>query len=282
MRKSFVAGTVATLFMLSACGGGSGNGGGVSTEATPTSKGYISSIVLPKFDASSAYIKIDGKTYHLDNEVNRVIDISGYSKGLNRFDFESSMNIEGSNGKKNYKESHTGKAYLYKQNYSVILGADDQYVYKSSADGNQKAPEEGFTIDSLQGKETPIEALPTKGRYTYNGEAFHKDEIGKLSYTADFDTMRGSGSITGMPTFGKVTLKSAEMIAINEPQDDFNGVGVEDGVAVAEKIGNGKYDFYFFGPQAEEIAGVVILASPGSPKLETATQKFEMGFAGTR
>ncbi|KLT72927.1 hypothetical protein PL75_05375 [Neisseria arctica] len=282
MRKSFVAGTVATLFMLSACGGGSGNGGGVSTEATPTSKGYISSIVLPKFDASSAYIKIDGKTYHLDNEVNRVIDISGYSKGLHRFDFESSMNIEGSNGKKNYKESHTGKAYLYKQNYSVILGADDQYVYKSSADGNQKAPEEGFTIDSLQGEETPIEALPTKGRYTYNGEAFHKDEVGKLTYTADFDAMRGSGSITGMPTFGKVTLKSAEITQVEDQEEDFKGVGVEDGVAVAEKVGSGTYDLYFFGPKAEEIVGVTTLTRPGDPKLETEEQEFEIGIAGKR
>ncbi|MFV2029187.1 factor H binding protein domain-containing protein [Neisseria sp. S1] len=275
MRKLFVAGTVATLFMLSACGGGSGNGGGVSTEATPTSKGYISSIVLPKSDASNAYIKIDGKTYSLDNGV---IGISGYSKGLNRLDFESSMSSNG----KNYQQSHTGKAYLYKQNYSVVLGADDQYVYTSSADGNKKEPGEGFTIDLLQGKQTSIEALPTKGRYTYNGGAFHKDEEGKLTYTADFDTMRGSGSITGMPTFGKVTLKSAEITQVEDQEEDFKGVGVEDGVAVAEKVGSGTYDLYFFGPKAEEIVGVTTLTRPGDPKLETEEQEFEIGIAGKR
>ena len=54
------------------------------------------------------------------------------------------------------------------------------------------------------------------------------------------------------------------------------------GDAASAKLGAGKYGLGFFGPKANEIAGMVELTRPGNPGSTTAAQDFEIGFGGKR
>lgn len=265
------------IFALAACGGGGGSSG-LSSGATPTpdnpsagGNGYRY-VQIPN-DDNDYRLEIKGKSYRGGDKV----DISAYPQGLSVEPFKSSSIVyKDSNG--DYRESLDGNIHLYKQAYSVVLGS---YIRNLSDQNNPTWTKlvDKFAISSIQGEITPSTALPNSGNYTYKGQAFNQSETGALTYTVDFSRRRGQGSITGLSEAGTITLQNAPIAAINEP--GFKGMGIS-GDAASAKLGAGKYGLGFFGPKANEIAGMVELTRPGNPGSTTAAQDFEIGFGGKR
>ena len=248
------------IFALAACGGGGGSSG-LSSGATPTpdnpsagGNGYRY-VQIPN-DDNDYRLEIKGKSYRGGDKV----DISAYPQGLSVEPFKSSSIVyKDSNG--GYRESLDGNIHLYKQAYSVVLGS---YIRNLSDQNNPTWTKlvDKFSISSIQGEATPSTALPNSGNYTYKGQAFNQSETGALTYTVDFSRRRGQGSITGLSEAGTITLQNAPIVAINEP--GFKGMGINSDAASA-KLGAGKYGLGFFGPKANEIAGMVELTRPGNP-----------------
>ena len=104
---------------------------------------------------------------------------------------------------------------------------------------------------------TPVAAIPTAGKATYNGTAFDKDERGNFTYHVDFAAKNGHGNITGMSSFGDISLASAALT----DGDYWNGkggtvkaTGIE-GQATAAGGSRFNYELTFYGNQAEELTG---------------------------
>lgn len=111
--------------------------------------------------------------------------------------------------------------------------------------------------------------------FSYKGEAFDSNEVGKLEYQVVFVTpteISGSGKITGLTRSGDITLKSA-----NIEERKFNGGDVQWGFvgdASSVKSGDGRYRAALFGPKAEEVAGFA--------RFEQIESPYDVGFGGKR
>lgn len=169
---------------------------------------------------------------------------------------------------------------FYRQPYSVVIGNMEQ--------GNNDPTNSYWYIRDVVGQNTPLAALPASGSYTYTGKTLWHDlnREGDLTYTINLATRTGSGSIANMQGgsgssawTGTGTLNSAP-IAL---QAD-GTVGVKNGTGSLTTNNptinfvwalsglNPRYDLALYGPNAEEIAGVV--------KLSAAIGSF--GIAGAR
>ena len=169
---------------------------------------------------------------------------------------------------------------FYRQPYSVVIGNMEQ--------GNNNPASSYWYVRDVVGQNTPLSALPTSGSYTYTGKTLWHDlnREGDFSYTVNLATRTGSGTITNMQGgsgilawTGNGTLASAP-IAL---QAD-GTVGVKNGSGTLTTNNplinaqwaitgvNPKYDLALYGPNAEEVAGVV--------KLNAAIGSF--GIAGAR
>ena len=114
-----------------------------------------------------------------------------------------------------------------------------------------------MVIDTVSGYATQI--LPTAGTYNYAGVAFTQNEQGKLNYSVNFDEKTGSGSISGITAAGNITLNKGNIEPYNSTDlngTQYTGLGITS-TATSEKAGSGNYHLGFFGPNAEEVAGVV-------------------------
>ncbi|UOO82148.1 factor H binding family protein [Uruburuella testudinis] len=284
MSRLSLLGVFAATLTLAACGSSGSSTGNLSADATTTplnpttpANGYRT-IQIPEWsddDSYNYYIKLDGKTYHSGD----TIDISHYPQGLTETALDSGLTIKNPTG--DYQKAYDGKLYLYKQAYSVVAG---NYIHNQYRSNNNNQPEliDAFSVAEIQGDATPFDALPGTGRYTYKGEAFSAGEKGTLTYTADFGRKLGSGRITGLATFGDITLNSAPITRIKD--ENFNGAGVslDSSSAVSAKLGSGTYGLGFFGPQANELAGMAEFTRPGSSEFELEEQDLEIGFGGKR
>ena len=104
---------------------------------------------------------------------------------------------------------------------------------------------------------TPVAAIPTAGKATYNGIAFDKDERGNFTYHVDFAARNGYGNITGMSSFGDISLASAALTDgdyWNEKGGVVKATGIH-GQATAASGSRFDYDLAFYGNQAEELVG---------------------------
>ena len=104
---------------------------------------------------------------------------------------------------------------------------------------------------------TPVAAIPTAGKATYNGTAFDKDERGNFTYHVDFAARNGHGNITGISRFGDISLASAALTDgdyANGKGGSVRGAGIK-GQATAASGSRFNYDLIFYGNQAEELAG---------------------------
>lgn len=172
----------------------------------------------------------------------------------------------------NYKD-------IYNQQYSLVTGNyyDDSYS-KSYNTG-------------VSGLETLEKNLPLEGSATYEGGALAYERQGKLSYTVNFGTKEGQGTITEMPDIGTLTLEKG---TIGKRYDRTMGIA---GNVVAENWKNagvtGSYLLDFYGPKAEEIAGTAKLSQDytnayNNPEFGQLTPNgnsfvpFNIGFGGTR
>ena len=107
------------------------------------------------------------------------------------------------------------------------------------------------------GVHTPVAAIPTAGKATYNGTAFDKDERGNFTYHVDFAARNGYGNITGISRFGDISLASAALTDgdyANGKGGSVRGAGIK-GQATAASGSRFNYDLIFYGNQAEELTG---------------------------
>lgn len=209
---------------------------------------------------SKVVITLGGKTYQT-NELGKV-DISEYLPNeVKALDY--AYKAERYNGLTDDHISESGKAYLYKNQYSVVLGRNIEKIGERPVSDQRH-----FEIAAVRGE--PTAQLPTAGVYSYAGQAFHKDKTGRLQYKVDFDNRTGEGNITGLSDTGEITLTKSE-INKRYHQVFANNADIT-GVATSTQKGNGDYYLRFFGKDADEIAGMVDLES-------SATQ---VGFGGTK
>ena len=205
-------------------------------------------------------------TVKLGNQTSKgkELNLSGYplkKLALNQ-DFQETA-IARAEGK-NYTIIQSGKAHIYRQNYSLIAGINPTKATLRGPDIN-KSENLDDTYILIKGQTT--QTLPTSGKFDYSGIASDGASKGKLAYSVDFDSRKGSGKITGVGS--DINLHEAsirEGSYTNEIDNTvINGHGIEG------SSNRGSYRLGFFGPDAEEIVGTVDDRNNG-----------EIGFAGSR
>lgn len=161
---------------------------------------------------------------------------------------------------KNYKD-------IYNQKYSIIAARYESYEEFQYPESARK--DYTLTIQAIDGRfgGFKTEVLPTRGNATYKGKAFTVEREGDLTYSVDFDKREGKGEITGLKDLGTLHLNKGDVV---RPFNDKNwGWGVNSSMTAEEwKDQNmkGQYQLFFYGPNAEEIAGVGELVQEQSDK----------------
>lgn len=165
----------------------------------------------------------------------------------------------------------TETARAYRQAYSVVAGS---FAMQPTGGGDPEVQSPDMKmplhVGFIGGEAT--QTLPTSGKYAYNGAAFDQNEVGQLSYNVDFDKRVGSGQVSGMSVTGNIELKEAK-IGHNAIHNDADGsLTLTHSIQgkTRSDLGEGDYHVSFFGPNAEEVAGMVY------------HQKGEIGVAGKR
>ena len=266
---------------LAACGGG---GGTVSTQSTGNNDLDAAALAAqvkqskrhtvqnPEGLLADGYqITIDGKTY----KVGEKVDISALPNGFSQHGYSIKDAAYLSDGVV-HKEDYVGTLQVYQQPYSYVLGNLLRAQIRNNS--GVEEPINQFTVDGVGGLATATDKIPKAGMFTYNGIAFTKGQQGQLSYAVNFDQSVGSGVITGLADTGKITLNEGRIS--NQSIGGINQVGVT-ATSISEKLGSGKYQLGFFGPNAEEIAGVVH-HDQFIDKGATLPDDYDVGFAGQR
>ena len=165
----------------------------------------------------------------------------------------------------NYTVTRSGKAHIYRQNYSLIAGINptNTTVRGSGVNESEKLDD---TYILIKGQTT--QTLPTAGKFDYSGIASDGASQGKLAYSVDFDSRKGSGKITGIGS--DINLDEASMGEVSHTNEIDNTVIKGHGIQGSSSRGN--YALGFFGPNAEEIVGTV----------NDTVNDSEIGFAGSR
>ena len=192
-------------------------------------------------------VTVGGKTYTSGN-----IDLKTLGNGIQRINATetASANVGGTT----YTATRHSVVHLYQQPYSVVAGLEVKGGQISNGDPIDASD---LDIDTVKGYAT--KTLPSAGTYNYAGKAFSRDSSGQFNYAVNFDTRKGSGSITGITEAGKITLQEGTISNLSHTNPDnttISGFGIQS-TATSEKKGNGEYKLGFFGPNAEEVAGTV-------------------------
>ena len=202
-------------------------------------------------------------TVKLGNQTSKgkELNLSGYplkKLALNQ-DFQETAiaRVEG----KNYTITQSGKAHIYRQNYSLIAGINPTKATLRGPDINKS---ENFDDSYILIKGQTTQTLPTAGKFDYSGIASDGASQGKLAYSVDFDSRKGSGKITGVGS--DVNLHEAS-IREGSYTNEIDNTEIK-GYGIQGSSNRGDYALGFFGPNAEEIVGTV--------------NDGEIGFAGSR
>ena len=161
--------------------------------------------------------------------------------------------------------TRNGVAHIYRQNYSLIAGITPTGLTLNGESEKLDADDDDTNI-LIKGYTT--QNLPTAGKFDYSGIASDGDKKGKLAYSVDFDSGKGSGKITGLDSdihLNEAEIKKMSYTNKETDQTTINGHGIEG------SSNRGSYRLGFFGPEAEEIVGTVDDRNNG-----------EIGFAGSR
>ena len=189
------------------------------------------------------------------------LDLSGYplkKLALNQnFQETAIVRAEG----KNYTITQSGKAHIYRQNYSLIAGVNPEKATLNGPDINKS---ENLDASNILIKGQAPQTLPTAGKFDYSGIASDGAIQGKLAYSVDFDSRKGSGKITGIGS--DINLNEASIREVSHTNEIDNSVIKGHGIQGSSNRGD--YALGFFGPNAEEIVGTV--------------NDGEIGFAGSR
>lgn len=205
------------------------------------------------FNSTNNYqITVGGKTYTSGN-----IDLKTLGNGIQRINATetASANVGGTT----YTATRHSVVHLYQQPYSVVAGVQVINGSISDANGNVIRDIGGSDLDINFVKGEATKTLPSAGTYNYAGKAFSQKEAGQFNYAVNFDTRKGSGSITGITDAGKITLNEGTISNLSHTNPDnttISGFGIQS-TATSANLGNGEYKLGFFGPNAEEVAGTV-------------------------
>ncbi|WP_301912031.1 MULTISPECIES: factor H binding protein domain-containing protein [Neisseria] len=192
------------------------------------------------------------------------------------------VEIYGQDKDQNY---YSEKSWVYEQPYSVVAGYFTQTIQNGKKD---EAGKFDIGLSDIQGLATEKAQLPTAGAFDYEGKAFGgssakldsalEEHQGKFKYRIDFDKRKGSGSIEGLSEYGRIDLKEADIgiLKVNNDESGYEMVsdetalehgnphpgyysfyGVGKGEAASEHGGLKYYSLGIFGPEANEVAGVV-------------------------
>lgn len=202
-------------------------------------------------------------TVELGNQTSKGkdFDLSGYplkKLALNQnFQETAIVRAEG----KNYTITQSGKAHIYRQNYSLIAGVNPE---KATLNGPNVNKSENLDDTYILIKGQTTQTLPTAGKFDYSGIASDGASKGKLAYSVDFDSRKGSGKITGVGS--DINLHEAS-IREGSYTNEIDNTEIK-GYGIQGSSNRGDYALGFFGPNAEEIVGTV--------------NDGEIGFAGSR
>lgn len=250
---------IALTLTLTACGStGSSHSNSIKTVSIETLKNSVDAELREEFGSDgftktdSYQINVAGKTYTSGS-----IDLNNLGNGLQRLDVieTASAKVQG----QDYSATRNSKLHLYQQPYSVVAGVQVINGSISDANGNLIRGIGGSDLDINFVKGEATKTLPSAGTYNYAGKAFSQDSSGQFNYAVNFDTRKGSGSITGITEAGKITLQEGTISNLSHTNPDnttISGFGIQS-TATSEKKGNGEYKLGFFGPNAEEVAGTV-------------------------
>ena len=150
----------------------------------------------------------------------------------------------------NYTVTRSGKAHIYRQNYSLIAGINptNTTVRGSGVNESEKLDD---TYILIKGQTT--QTLPTAGKFDYSGIASDGVSQGKLAYSVNFDNGKGSGTITGIGS--DINLHEAS-IREGSYTNEIDNTEIK-GYGIQGSSNRGDYALGFFGPNAEEIVGTV-------------------------
>ena len=274
---------------LAACSSGSDSNGNnqpnVNPSVTNPSNGNTSVNTTPRVDFSVSYqglksnaneavqylakefgvddATLQSYTVKLGNQTSKgkELNLSGYplkKLALNQ-DFQETA-IARAEGK-NYTITQSGKAHIYRQNYSLIAGINPTKATLRGPDINKS---ENFDDSYILIKGQATQTLPTAGKFDYSGIASDGASQGKLAYSVDFDSRKGSGKITGVGS--DINLHEAS-IREGSYTNEIDNTEIK-GYGIQGSSNRGDYALGFFGPNAEEIVGTV--------------NDGEIGFAGSR
>ncbi len=271
--------SAATIIALSlaACSSGSDSTGNNMPNANPSttnSSAFSVSYQGLKSNANEAVqhlakefgvddAALQSYTVKLGNQTSKGkdLDLSGYplkKLALNQnFQETAIVRAEG----KNYTITQSGKAHIYRQNYSLIAGVNPE---KATLNGPNINKSENLDDTYILIKGQATQTLPTAGKFDYSGIASDGVSQGKLAYSVDFDSRKGSGKITGIGS--DINLDEASMGEVSHTNEIDNTVIKGHGIQGSSNRGD--YALGFFGPNAEEIVGTV--------------NDGEIGFAGSR
>ena len=262
---------------LAACSSGSDSTGNNMPNANPSttnSSAFSVSYQGLKSNANEAVqhlakefgvddAALQSYTVKLGNQTSKGkdLDLSGYplkKLALNQnFQETAIVRAEG----KNYTITQSGKAHIYRQNYSLIAGVNPE---KATLNGPGINKSENLDDSYILIKGQATQTLPTAGKFDYSGIASDGAIQGKLAYSVDFDSRKGSGKITGIGS--DIYLNEASIREISHTNEIDNTVIKGHGIQGSSNRGD--YALGFFGPNAEEIVGTV--------------NDGEIGFAGSR
>lgn len=204
--------------------------------------------VIPKIDGYA--LTIDGRTQNGD------IDLSKYPKGHHKFSTQE--RVTGSADGVQGSITRNSDVYLFKQDYSLIAGIHNKNMtVKLGNETNNKS------IDDIHFfvRGVPTEKLPTTGKFNYSGSGKIGTQSGirdaKFSYDVDFANKTGSGSL------GNITLSKGNITTQTHTSEIDNSPITAPGIEGRATDGrySGDYDLAFFGPNADEIVGVVELGN---------------------
>lgn len=265
---------------LAACSSGSDSTGNNMPNANPSttnSSAFSVSYQGLKSNANEAVqhlakefgvddAALQSYTVKLGNQTSKGkdLDLSGYplkKLALNQnFQETAIVRAEG----KNYTITQSGKAHIYRQNYSLIAGVNPE---KATLNGPGINKSENLDDSYILIKGQATQTLPTAGKFDYSGIASDGAIQGKLAYSVDFDSRKGSGKITGIGS--DINLNEASIREVSHTNEIDNTV--INGHGIEGSSNRGSYRLGFFGPNAEEIVGTVDDRNNG-----------EIGFAGSR
>lgn len=244
IHKKIALATLITLGMAACGGGGSG-----SPSTAATSHADIQGVKAALAAENTNKDKEEAKKTS-QNLSDYTVTLAGVQHNVGKM--AKNELVEGVNGKEAFR--------AYRQAYSVVAGSFAlQSTTGGDPDDNSPDMKMPMQIKLINGEAT--QTLPTAGKYTYNGAAFSNSETGRLTYNVDFDKKVGSGAVTGLAQIGDVKLDQAELKHTNFSNPSNGSLvlahGVE-GTVSKDKELVGDYHVHLFGPNAEEVAGMVL------------------------